>query len=554
MKAVKSPSRPVAELMRVTGATRANVRTWMAFKECPPALGRPPFFTVAEETVISERAIDWCLCGGLLTRERLSSIMSEYISGLSPARLGAAKARFGEDCVPKRGWFDCFLRRHPELCLVKPQALENYRAVASSPEAVAKFFAAYESMRRKYNVTSARQVWNSDESMIKAADLLEQCAVKVLGPAGTKRADYVIPTVQKGAEAASVVPTVCADGTQLPIFVVVAGSGGRLPYVDITRPDGTTNRVPLASYLGEDAEVHRRDKPGFNTDLWGTYAAFVARQLGAREPSKWKILLMDGCKVHANVDGLRRLRAAKICVLFFPSHLTHILQCLDKVPFLKVKAKGRERTRSILPDLPKGASFNLVNLMDVISYACLHGLSTANIRDGFRVTGTWPPDISKIDIPRLLLGKGGGSAKRDVDLPRLSRLLGPEARRELANPVMAFGSVSNRGRAVEANSDAVLRLLSERAALRAEEQRKKDEKQAAKDKKAEDQERAAIREETAAELRSSSPAALKRRQRHNERVQRQRAKTGSSADKPYAPVPGSVVVTPPKKRRVQGAR
>jgi len=53
MKAVKSPSRPVAELMRVTGATLANVRTWMAFKECPPALGRPPFFTVAEETVIS---------------------------------------------------------------------------------------------------------------------------------------------------------------------------------------------------------------------------------------------------------------------------------------------------------------------------------------------------------------------------------------------------------------------------------------------------------------------------------------------------------------------
>jgi len=72
---------------------------------------------------------------------------------------------------------------------------------------------------------SGRQAWNSGKSMIKAPDLLQQCAVKSLGTVGTKRAEYVIPTVQKGAEAASAAPTVYADGTQLPICVVVAGSG-----------------------------------------------------------------------------------------------------------------------------------------------------------------------------------------------------------------------------------------------------------------------------------------------------------------------------------------
>jgi len=44
MKAVKSPSRPVAELMRVTGATRANVRTSMAFKECPLSTNALPIY------------------------------------------------------------------------------------------------------------------------------------------------------------------------------------------------------------------------------------------------------------------------------------------------------------------------------------------------------------------------------------------------------------------------------------------------------------------------------------------------------------------------------
>ena len=90
--------------------------------------------------------------------------------------------------------------------------------------------------------------------------------------------------------------------------------------------------------------------------------------------------------------------------------------------------------------------------------------------------------------------------------------------------------------------------------MRAEEQRKQDEGQKANDKKAEDQERAAIMEDTAAELRSSSQAALKYQQRHNEREQRQHAKTGSSAGKPYALVSVSVVVTSPEKRCVEGAR
>jgi len=35
---------------------------------------------------------------------------------------------------------------------------------------------------------------------------------------------------------------------------------------------------------------------------------------------------MDGCKVHLSAKGLGLLKAAKVVVLMFPSHLSHLLQ------------------------------------------------------------------------------------------------------------------------------------------------------------------------------------------------------------------------------------
>jgi len=55
----------------------------------------------------------------------------------------------------------------------------------------------------------------------------------------------------------------------------VRRSRGRLPYVQETRPDGTTAKVPLASFLGEGAEVHRRENPGFDGDFWVEYACIL---------------------------------------------------------------------------------------------------------------------------------------------------------------------------------------------------------------------------------------------------------------------------------------
>jgi len=94
--------------------------------------------------------------------------------------------------------------------------------------------------------------------------------------------------------------------------------------------------------------------------------------------------------VHASVVGLKVLHAVKVVVLMFPSHLSCILQALDKDPFLKTKMYARMSLRAKLLTLPRNSKFNLANLMKVINQGTFHGLSSVNIVNGFNKTRTWP--------------------------------------------------------------------------------------------------------------------------------------------------------------------
>lgn len=317
---------------------------------------------------------------------------------------------------------------------MRPSALESVRADASTLEAVAKRFAAYRLLCSEFRITCAAQVWNTDESMMNAEGLMETNRMTVVAVKDDARPEFVIPSVQSGAEAASLVATVCADGTRLPLLLVVTGSGGRVPYAVLEQDDGSTRKTLLASYLGEGAEVHRREKPGFDGPLWELYARFAARNLEKKCPGEWTVLLMDGCQVHASSAGLTVLKQSKVVVRMFPSHLSHILQALDKDPLLKVKARGRTAMLTIIPTLLPLAKFKLVHLMRVINESAFYGLSSVIVINGFRQTGTWPINPTAIDVFRLVKGKGPVNAKWKVNLEQLIVRLGPEARRKCAIP------------------------------------------------------------------------------------------------------------------------
>jgi len=85
-----------------------------------------------------------------------------------------------------------------------------------------------------------------------------------------------------------------------------------------------------------------------------------------------------------------------------------------------------------------------------------HGLSSANIINGFKKTGTRLVNPAEINIGRLLLGKGWRNAAWKVGLEARGTRLGPEVRRDMLQPQLAFGSVSTRVLPLEATAPVVL--------------------------------------------------------------------------------------------------
>jgi len=256
---------------------------------------------------------------------------------------------------------------------------------------------------------------------------------------------------------------------------------------------------------------------------------------------------MDGCKVHLSPKRLGLLKAANVVVLMFPSHLSHLLQPCDDGPFLKVKAHSYRSARALLPTVPAGTHSTLKHLILVIAEACLHGLSSVHVTNGFKNTGAWPVDASQVEVARLLTGMGAGYATRRVDLRRQMVRLGPEARREMDKPVVSFGSISNRGRAVVATSHGVLAAIHELDAAT---------EMALKAKKVRQARAAHAREARAAQLamdeldageRRQSPGFCRRKDAWRSAAERQRDRLGSTNE--YTPVAGAVVVEEPRPKR-----
>lgn len=119
----------------------------------------------------------------------------------------------------------------------------------------------------------------------------------------------------------------------------------------------------------------------------------------------------------------------------------------------------------------------------------------------------------------------------------------------MRNPVLSFGSVSTRGRAVEATSEAVLETLRELDAVAARKVAAKEKTQATRAAKT----AAAIgdeaRAEVEAEVRRSSPAYQARKPSLRRRAARARAAAGSA--QPYTCASGAVVEEEPRRKRAR---
>ena len=83
------------------------------------------------------------------------------------------------DNRPGKTWFYGFLRRHLEIKMSRAEKLEQSRAMGCTQESVYAWFDEFEAFYKKFNITSADQVYNCDESgfPLQTASSMKVCVI-----------------------------------------------------------------------------------------------------------------------------------------------------------------------------------------------------------------------------------------------------------------------------------------------------------------------------------------------------------------------------------------
>jgi len=228
-----------ARLASEAGLSRSRVWTYMSKGGKTKRLGRPPFFTPAEEGLLTKYVRVQAMIGMSLTPLAFRRKCVEYIGTLSAACRAAAADYFGGT--------------------ITPGTLEMSRAINSRPEVVARWFAALSLPYRHERIFVGRQIWNMDETVLTEKGIILHARETIIGGKGLRKPEVVVPDIGSGAEGCIAAFTISAAGDTAPPFLFVDGGKEDHAFVRATPADGSSAiSIPLSSRLQEGATVVRR--------------------------------------------------------------------------------------------------------------------------------------------------------------------------------------------------------------------------------------------------------------------------------------------------------
>lgn len=285
----------------------------------------------------------------------LAGIISESNGG--PRRVGL-------------NWLPRFLERHPDVKSKVGQKICAKRVNCTLPELLEPWFNDLKVVKVRYSIRPENS-YNMDE----AGTALGVCSNQlVIGTSATTRALRKTPETR---EWTTIVETVSAIGQRLQPLVIFKGQALRTTWFDqdspayrytISNNGWTSNEIGLA-WL----------------DL--IFIPQTATEDTAR--GAYRLLLMDGHKSHVTYEFMWKCFQNNIVVYYLLPHSSHVLQPLDLACFSPVKS----RYRDALADLARfddAAPIKKTKFLQIYQKASQEGLTTANIKAGWKASGIYP--------------------------------------------------------------------------------------------------------------------------------------------------------------------
>ncbi|XP_052211862.1 uncharacterized protein LOC127830955 [Dreissena polymorpha] len=270
-------------------------------------------------------------------------------------------------------WFKGFQQRWPELRVVRPRALSNYRAKATSEANVHEYFNNLMSVVEKHDLHNKPEcVYNIDEKGIQT----EHTPPFIIS--GTLKAPAV-------TSSRSCVTTIigCGNalGTQLPPFFVFKGKRLNADLLQGST-QGSSGCMSDSGWSNSAVFLHYMD----------THFLRYVQRVDKSQPI---LVLLDGHKSHINVPVLDWAKKNNIILFILPAHTSHVLQPLDVGCFGPLQKIYNSMCHRFIRENPS-TKITRYNVAPLGSAAYVAALSVENLRSAFKKSGVFPVDESAV--------------------------------------------------------------------------------------------------------------------------------------------------------------
>ncbi|CAG2196037.1 unnamed protein product [Mytilus edulis] len=330
--------------------------------------GRAPVFSLEEEARIVEHVKSMASYGYGYTRQEVTDLATDFAHTIK------IKPRSEEFTLR---WFEGFIKRWPELRVVKPRSLEILRAKCGSVANVEKYFASLTEVVLKYNLQDKPHlIFNVDEKGITL--------------------NHKPPNVVSGIECTTSSVTSGRSSTTT-ILGCGSASGFAVPPYFVFEGKRLNNELMKGATPGAVGAVS--DSGWSNTNIFRQYLTdhFLKYIPGRNNDNV--LLLLDGHKSHVAVDIIEWAQEHHIIIHVLPAHTSHILQPLDVGcygPLQRIYDNECHKT------IRKNSSvITKYNICELACKAYQKALCPENLQSAFRKTGIYPLDKTVINQDQL---------------------------------------------------------------------------------------------------------------------------------------------------------
>ncbi|KAG5682362.1 hypothetical protein PVAND_011718 [Polypedilum vanderplanki] len=294
--------------------------------------------------------------------------------------------RFGEN-GPSKKWLKSFILRHQDISFRKPEMIGKAAATVCE-EDIDYFFSKFEKWMKEEGhedlLSKPERFFNLDETSFD----LNSPPERVLAAKGSK----TVYAVNGANLHDNITTTFCfsASGEVLPPQVIFNKSFSRIE--DVSYAAGESKTKFLFS---------QTEKGWQNKDTFFNYIKKLDEELNRRKIERPVVFLFDGHASHTNIDLYLWCKEHQIIVVVFPPNATHILQMCDTTIFAPTKKRWRSEVTNYKRELQKN-EIDQVDFIKILSRVMIKTMTPDLIKNGFRGTGIFPLDRSKIHRDRLI--------------------------------------------------------------------------------------------------------------------------------------------------------